>query len=220
MEWSWAALVEVLPDLARGAVATVLYTVAAFPLALAIGLGLAVAEAGTARILRRVAFGFVEFVRGTPLLVQIYCLYFFLPSLGLKLSAPLVGVTTLAIHYGCYVSRVYLAGLASVPAGQWEAAASLGLPRRVAFGTVIARQALVPIYPALANYLVTLFKETPLLSAIGVVELMQAAKIAGSETFRYTEPFTAAGIMFLGMTLVTVAILRFGERRLTSFARR
>lgn len=84
----------------------------------------------------------------------------------------------------------------------------------MAFRTVIAPQALLPIFPALSNYLVTMFKETPLLSAIGIVELMQAAKIAGSETFRYAEPFTAAAVIFLAMSLVTVATLRLLEQRL------
>lgn len=214
MDWSWSALAEILPDLLRGALRTVLYTAAAFPLALVLGLAIALAESVGPAWPRRCARGFADFVRGTPLLVQIYALYFLLPDLGITLPASLVGIGTLGLHYACYVARVYLAGLAAVPAGQWEAARALGLRDRTALRTVIAPQAVLPIYPALANYLVTLFKETPLLSAIGIVELMQAAKIAGSETFRYTEPFTAAAALFLTMTLVTVAGLRLIERRL------
>lgn len=220
MEWSWTSLGAILPDLLRGALNTILYTVAAFPLALLTGLALAAAEAAGPRLVSRIATGFIEFVRSTPLLVQIYCLYFMLPDLGLVLPTAFVGIGAVAIHYGCYISRVYLAGLRAVPVGQWDAAASLGLPRLVAFRTVIARQALLPIYPALANYLVTLIKETPLLSAIGIVEVMGAAKIAGAETFRYTEPFTAAGAIFLALTLVTVAALRWGERRIGDFGPR
>lgn len=219
MEWSWTALGAMLPDLLRGVLNTVLYTLAAFPLALAAGLALAGAESIGPGWTRALARGLVEFVRSTPLLVQIYFVYFMLPGLGVTLPAPLVGIGALALHYACYLSRVYLVGLRAVPRGQWEAAASLGLPRRIAFRKVVARQALVPIYPAIANYLVILFKETPLLSAIGIVELMQAAKIAGSETFRYTEPFTAAAAMFLTVSLVTVALLRAVERRLGAFAR-
>lgn len=218
--WSWPSLAAILPDLLRGAGFTVLYTVATFPLALALGLALAAGETIGPRWTRRLATLTVEFVRSTPLLVQIYCLYFFLPGIGITLPAPLVGIATLGLHYACYISRVYLAGLRAVPAGQWEAAAALGLPRLVTFRKVIARQALVPVYPALANYLVTLFKETPLLSAIGVVELMQAAKIAGAETFRYTEPFTAAAILFLAMTLVAAAGLKVLERRVSAHGRR
>ena len=83
------------------------------------------------------------------------------------------------------------------------------------------RRPLLPIYPALANYFITLFKETPLLSAIGIVELMQAAKIAGAETFRYTEPFTrAAALIFLLLSLVAAGILRAIEWRLASHLRR
>lgn len=219
MDWSWAALAAVLPDLLRGALRTLLYTAAAFPLALLGGLAIAAGESLGSVWVRRCVGWFVEFVRSTPLLIQIYALYFFLPDFGITLPARLVGILALAVHYACYVSRVYLAGLRAVPVGQWEAATALGLTRWNAFRTVIARQAVLPIYPALANYLVTLFKETPLLSAIGIVELMGAAKIAGSETFRYTEPFTGAAFLFLVMTLATVAILRLGERRLGRYLR-
>jgi polar amino acid transport system permease protein len=214
MDWSWPALVQMLPDLLRGASWTVCYTAAAFPLALLLGICVAGAEAMGPTWSRRSAAGCASFVRGTPLLVQIYALYFLLPELGISLPAYVVGAGALALHYACYISQVYLAGLRAVPAGQWEASQALGLRSWAAFYKVVAPQALLPIYPALANYLVTMFKETPLLSAIGIVELMQAAKIAGSETFRYAEPFTAATVLFLIMTLVTVAALRLVEARL------
>ena len=107
-----------------------------------------------------------------------------------------------------------------MPLGQWEACASLGLRRWIALRKVILHQAIVPIFPAVSNYLITLFKETPLLSAIGIVELMQAAKIAGAETFRYTEPFTLAAAIFLALSLVTAGILRAIEWRLASHLRR
>ena len=214
MDWSWPTLIEIMPDLLRGAVWTVVYTAAAFPLALVAGLAIAGGQSLGPRWSRASVAGAAQFVRGTPLLVQIYALYFFLPGIGVRLPAYLVGAGTLALHYACYLSQVYLAGLRAVPREQWEATRALGLRDGVAFRTVIAPQALLPIYPALANYLVTMFKETPLLSAIGIVELMQAAKIAGSETFRYAEPFTAAAALFLAMTLVTVVGLRQIERRL------
>ena len=214
MDWSWPALVGMLPGLFLGALWTIAYTLVAFPLALLIGLAIALAEARGPAWSRRSMAGCASFVRGTPLLVQIYTLYFFLPRYGVRLPAYAVGGGALALHYACYVSEVYRAGLRAVPTGQWEAARALGLRDPASFRTVIAPQALLPIYPALANYLVTMFKETPLLSAIGVVELMQAAKIQGSETFRYAEPFTAAAVLFLAMTLVTVTLLRLVERRL------
>lgn len=214
MDWSWPALAGMLPDLLHGALWTVVYTLVAFPLALVIGLAIALAEARGPTWSRRAMKACASFVRGTPLLVQIYTLYFFLPNVGVRLPAYFVGAGALAVHYACYVSEVYRAGLRAVPTGQWEAARALGLRDTASFWTVVAPQALLPIYPALANYLVTMFKETPLLSAIGVVELMQAAKIEGSETFRYAEPFTAAAAIFLAMTLVTVTLLRLVERRL------
>lgn len=219
-DWSWRALQEVLPDLLRGATHTVAFTLAAFPLALAIGLLLALGETSRRWALRFSVRWFVEFVRSTPLLVQIYVLYFSLPQAGIILPAPLVGILALALHYACYISRVYIAGLQAVPAGQREACVSLGLPRWIALRKVILPQAVLPVYPALANYLITLFKETPLLSAIGIVELMQAAKIAGAETFRYAEPFTAAAVIFLLLSLVAAGLLSLLERRLGAYRRR
>jgi polar amino acid transport system permease protein len=101
-----------------------------------------------------------------------------------------------------------------VPRGQWEAAIALNLGQTTTFRDIILPQALPPIVPALGNYLVALFKETPLLSAIAVLELMQTAKILGSETFRYNEPITLVGLFFLVMSLVSAALIRVVERYL------
>ena len=118
------------------------------------------------------------------------------------------GVLALGIHYGTYCSEVYRAGLANIPRGQWEASTALNLSGYHTFRDVIIPQAIPPIVPALGNYLVALFKETPLLSAIAVLELMQTAKILGSENFRYTEPITLVGLFFLVFSLVTAALIR------------
>lgn len=120
MDWSWTTLGEILPDLLRGAVWTVVYTVVAFPLALLLGLILAIAQSVGATPGRWAVTACAAFVRGTPLLVQIYALYFFLPELGIRLPAYTVGAAALAMHYGCYICEVYLAGFRSVSAGQWK----------------------------------------------------------------------------------------------------
>ena len=109
------------------------------------------------------------------------------------LDAFTAGVLALGIHYGAYCSEVYRAGFDNIHRGQWEASIALNLSAWTTFRDIIIPQAIPPIVPALGNYLVALFKETPLLSAIAVLELMQTAKIIGSETFRYTEPITLVG---------------------------
>src|SRR3546814_334545 len=123
-------------------------------------------------------------------------------------SSDLAGVLALGLHYGSYCSEVYRAGLENIPRGQWEASIALNLSPYHTFRDVIIPQAIPPVVPALGNYFVALFKETPLLSAIAVLELMQTAKILGSQTFRYTEPITLVGIYFLIFSLVAAALVR------------
>lgn len=102
-------------------------------------------------------------------------------------------------------------GFDNIPRGQWEASTALNLSTWTTFRDIIVPQIIPPIVPALGNYLVALFKETPLLSAIAVLELMQTAKIMGSETFRYTEPMTLVGLFFLAMSLASAALIRATE---------
>ena len=130
-------------------------------------------------------------------------------------------MVALGLHYGTYCSEVYRAGLANVPKGQWEASIALNLSTWTTFKNVVLPQAIPPVVPALGNYLVALFKETPLLSVIAVLELMQTAKILGSESFRYVEPITLVGAFFLVFSLVSAALIRRLERHLNaSFGRR
>jgi polar amino acid transport system permease protein len=211
--WDWAFTLEILPTLAKAAVISIEATLLGFVLAATLGLVLA---------LLRIAFPWtawpvsvlVELIRSTPLLIQIFFLYFVFPSFGLTLDAFTAGVLALGIHYAAYCSEVYRAGFDNIPRGQWEASIALNLSPWTTFRDIIIPQAIPPIVPALGNYLVALFKETPLLSAIAVLELMQTAKIIGSETFRYTEPITLVGLFFLAMSLVSAAFIRAAERLL------
>ncbi|MGE0008972.1 MAG: ectoine/hydroxyectoine ABC transporter permease subunit EhuD [Parvibaculaceae bacterium] len=213
MMWDWAFTFEILPVLAKAAIISIEATLLGFVLAAVLGLVLALA---------RIAFPWtawpisvlVELVRSTPLLIQIFFLFFVFPSFGLTLDAFTAGVLALGIHYAAYCSEVYRAGFDNIHRGQWEASTALNLSTWTTFRDIIIPQAIPPIVPALGNYLVALFKETPLLSAIAVLELMQTAKIIGSETFRYTEPITLVGLFFLAMSLVSASLIRAAERML------
>jgi polar amino acid transport system permease protein len=213
MIWDWAFALEILPTLARAAVVTVQATLLGFVIAAVLGLVLAVvriavpATAWTISVL-------VELIRSTPLLIQIFFLYFVFPKFGIVLDAFTAGVLAIGIHYAAYCSEVYRAGFDNIPRGQWEASIALNLSPWTTFRDIIIPQAVPPVVPALGNYLVALFKETPLLSAIAVLELMQTAKIIGSETFRYTEPITLVGVFFLVMSLISAALIRVVERLL------
>ena len=150
------------------------------------------------------------------MLIQIFFLFFVFPRFGIVIPAFAAGVMALGLHYACYCSEVYRAGLDGVPRGQWEAAVALNLGPLQTYRDVIIPQAIPPVVPALGNYLIGMFKETPLLSAIAVLELMQTAKIIGSETFRYLEPITMVGAFFLVMSLVSAAGVRRVEAWLKS----
>jgi polar amino acid transport system permease protein len=204
--FDWRFAWRVLPDLLRASRYTIGITLAGFFIALVFGLVLAILRRSRLRILSWPAALLVEFIRSTPLLIQLYFLFYVLPDYGLTLSPLATGILGIGLHYSCYLAEVYRAGLNAVPRSQWEAAKALSLSPWYAYRDIILPQAIRPITPALGNYLVAMFKDTPVLSAITVVEVMLEAKNIGSQTFRYIEPITMAGLFFL-LVSVTVALL-------------
>jgi polar amino acid transport system permease protein len=210
MMWDWAYTFEILPRLANAAVVTIEATLLGFAFAAIVGLVLALVRLAIPRAALPISVA-IELIRSTPLLIQIFFIFFVLPNFGIVLDAFTAGVLAIGIHYAAYCSEVYRAGFDNVHRGQWEAAVALNLGSWTTFRDIILPQAIPPIIPALGNYLVALFKETPLLSAIAVLELMQTAKIIGSETFRYTEPITLVGLFFLAMSLISALGIRIVE---------
>ena len=205
---------RIAPVLARASVYTIGITLVGFAVALVLGLVLTLLRRSPIAPLARATGFVVEFIRSTPLLIQVYVIFYVGPLYGLNISALTAGTIGIAVHYACYVSEVYRAGLNCVARGQWEAACALSLSRRRTYIGVILPQAIRQVIPALGNYLVAMFKDTPVLSAITVVELMQQAKDIGSETFRYLEPITMTGAFFLVISLTFAAGARHLERRL------
>jgi polar amino acid transport system permease protein len=205
---------HILPALARASLYTIGITLIGFAIALVLGLVLALLRRSTITSVSRATGFVVEFIRSTPLLIQVYVIYYAGPLYGLNLSALAAGTIGIAVHYACYVSEVYRAGLNGVARGQWEAANALSLSSWRTYCGVVLPQAIRQVIPALGNYLVAMFKDTPVLSAITVVELMQQAKDIGSETFRYLEPITMTGAFFLVISLTFAAGVRHLERRL------
>ena len=214
MIFDWRYAWDIAPRLAEGLLVTIQATAIGMVVALTLGLVLALLRRSRYALLAWPAGALVEFVRSTPLLVQIYFLFYILPDAGLRLSPLTTGVLALGLHYAAYCSEVYRAGFESVPRGQWEAATALNLGRWRTMKDIVIPQAIPPIVPALGNYLVAMFKDTPLLSAITVVEVLQAAKLIGAETFRYVEPLTLVGVLFLVLSLLSAAAIRWVEARL------
>jgi len=212
MLWDWAYTWQILPDLLAAAVITIEATLLGFAVAAVLGLVLAILRMSQNPWISNPITGFIEFVRGTPVLIQIFFMFYVLPQFGITMPALLTGVLALGLHYATYCSEVYRAGLENIPRGQWEASTALNLTTYRTFKDVIIPQAIPPVVPALGNYFIAMFKETPLLSAIAVVELMQTAKILGSFSFRYLEPITLVGAFFLIMSLVASMLNQQFER--------
>jgi len=219
--FDWAFAFEILPTLGRALIITIQATLIGMLVAVTLGLVLAILRRARLKIISVPAAVFIEFIRSTPLLVQIYFLFYVLPVTGVQMSPLATGILALGVHYAAYCAEVYRAGIEGVPKGQIEAATALNMsPWRTSIGVVLP-QAIPPVVPALGNYLVAMFKDTPLLSAITVVELLQQSKMIGSATFRYTEPLTLVGILFLLLSLIAawgvrrleIGLQRFGGKR-------
>jgi polar amino acid transport system permease protein len=213
--WDWSYAFSILPALVEGLGLTIVATVLGSIIAMLLGLVFAVLQRGP-RIIAIVVRAFVEFVRSTPLLVQIFFLYFGLPAFGIVLSGLTVGVIALGVHYACYTSEVYRAGIEAIPRGQWEAATALSLPRSRVWTGVVLPQAIPRVVPALGNYVISMFKEVPLLIGISVLDVVGRAEEAGNTFFRYVEPYTLAGLFFLLLSYPASLLIRRLERRVGS----
>jgi len=213
MEWDWAFTLKILPQLADGVVITIQATLMGSIVSMLLGLCWAIVRRSKNVFTRRASNLCVEFIRGTPLLVQLYFLFYILPDAGILLSPLVAGVIGLGIHYSAYTAEVYRAGIDNISAGQWEAAKACNLNARQTWIHIIAPQAIRPMIPALANYFISMFKETPLLSAITVLELMNQARSVANFSYRYLEPMTMVGVFFLIISVPSVIFLRRLERR-------
>ncbi len=212
--WDWNYVWLILPDLLRASVNTLGITLVGFMIAVVLGLFLAVARRSQKAWLSWPVTLVIEFIRSTPLLIQVYFLYYVLPAYGVNLTAMQAGILGIGLHYACYIAEVYRGGLDSVARSQWEAVTALNFAPWTAYRTIILPQAIRPILPPLGNYLVAMLKDTPVLSAITVVEIMQQAKNVGSESFRYLEPITLVGLFFLALSVALAYLVRRLEVRL------
>lgn len=213
MVWDWAFVWSILPELVTGVVVTIQATIVGAGLAATVGLLIAIARRSRNKLISRPVEFFTIFVRGTPLLVQLYFLFFVLPDIGIMLSPLAAGIIGIGLHYSTYMAEVYRAGIENIPRGQWEAARACNLSARQTWTHIIIPQAIPPMIPALGNYVVMLLKETPYLSAITVYELMSAARGVANSYYRYFEPITLVGVFFMVITIPAVIVLRRIEKK-------
>lgn len=189
---------------------SVIAIVAGFPLGLVVGL----ARIARFRPIRWAAAAYIEFLRGTPLLVQIFIVVFGLPELGISLGAFRGAVVALLINTSAYQAEIIRSGIQAIPSGQTEAALALGMTYGQAMREVILPQALRLVIPPLTNEFIILIKDSSIVSLIGVLELMGYARVIGNRTFRLFEPFIAVACIYFVMTYSLSLLLQWAERRL------
>jgi polar amino acid transport system permease protein len=213
MNFDYAFAWSILPDLLRGLLVTIQVVVLGFVVAVLLGLIAAIALRSNIAVVHGLSKGYLSFFRNTPLMVQLYVLFFAFPLAGITLPAITTGVIGLGLYYGSYMAEAFRGAIEGIPAGQWEAARALDFDAGTTWQRIIVPQALKPMLPILGNYLIGMFKETPLLAVITIPELFQAAKQVAGMTYRYNEPYTLMALLFLAISVPTSLLFKYLERR-------
>ncbi|MGW4769797.1 ectoine/hydroxyectoine ABC transporter permease subunit EhuD [Nocardia sp. NPDC004278] len=219
-KWRWDRFFDAFPFIWDGLLVTIEYTLLGSVVAYVLGLIFAVLRRLRIPVVDQLLWAFIEFIRSTPLLVQIFVLYWvvrpdLLGGLSIDTQRLVVGVTALGVHYACYTSEVFRAGIDAVPAAQWEAATALNLPRTRTWIDVILPQAVPRVLPALGNYTIAMFKEVPLLSSIVILDMVYQVKTeyAADTGGAGPEAWFAAGLTFLALSYPCSILVRKLERR-------
>jgi len=210
----WSVLGENAGALAHGFLVTLEVSALALILALALGVVVASLRVAPAPALRGAGAAYVEFLRNIPLLVQIFFLYFALPSVGVRLDAFLCGVLALGVYTSAFVAEAIRGGIAAVPRGQLEAAVSSGMRFATAMRLIVLPQAVSKTIPPLGNTTLNLIKNSSLVSTIGVLDVLGTANLIGARSFQYVPMFVGAAICYLIVTLPTALGVNVLERRL------
>ena len=190
------------PFILGGTAITVFICVTSIILATVLAVIGAIARLSSNAIIYSVASLYVSLVRGTPLLVQIFFVYFALPQMGVRLDALLCGILALGFNYGAYMTEVFRAGIQAVPRGQREAAHALGMPERDIMRRIVLPQAFRIVIPAIGNDFVAMIKDSALVSTIAVQELLWRAQRAGTQTFHSLQAFLIAAAVYWALTIV------------------
>jgi polar amino acid transport system substrate-binding protein len=205
----WALLIEYRWRLIKAAYVTFALSVSSMPLAIILGLLIAIGRLYGPAPLRPILSGYVELLRGTPLMLQLYVLFFLL-----KLNPWIAGIAGLAINYSAYEAEIYRAGLQAIPAGQMEAAVALGMSRWMALRRVIIPQAVRIVIPPVTNDFIALFKDTSVCSVVTLTELTKEYSVLGNNTGATVECAVAVATIYLLMSLPLSWFSRWSERRL------
>jgi len=193
---------------------TILLTLIVIVLAGLLAIPLALVRTSRVWALRLPFEAFVEIIRGTPLILQLFYVYYVLPSAGVQLDPFAAAVVALTMNYTAYLSEVYRGGIKSIPEGQRNAAAALGMTPMKAFIRIILPQAFKVVTPTLGNYFIALFKDTALASVVTVNELLYTGNLVSSSTYQYFTVYTVTGILYFVAGFPAALFVRYLERRM------
>jgi polar amino acid transport system permease protein len=203
------------PDLLDGLRLTVVLTCVSMVLAMALGLVLALGRLRSRRgAIYWLSTMFVELIRGSPLLLQLFYIYYVFPFIGIRMPPIAAGILGLMINYGAYLSEVFRAGILAVDRGQWEAAEAIGLPRGRILWLVVLPQAIRIVLPPVGNYFISLFKDTALVSTISIGELIFRGQLIAADTFKYLQVYTIIFVIYVVISIPASAGVKAIEMRL------
>jgi polar amino acid transport system permease protein len=216
----WPDALEFAPVLLAGAWTTVKLSVVSMTIALLLGTGFGVARGASNPLLRYPAAFYIDFLRGTPLLLQIFYVYYALPLVGIRFGAFEAGILSLGINYSAYLAEVFRAGIQAIPPGQREAASSLGMSSWLGMRRIILPQAFRVVIPPIANYSVGMIKDSALVSVIAVTDLLRAGQLLAATTFKFFEIYTFVAFLYLTLCYPLTLLIGAMESRLRSRADR
>jgi len=212
MDWDWELTLDVIiPRIIEASWVTIYVTIISFVLSLIGGIIFMILKTSKIKLISIFSTEFIELIRSTPLLIQIFFIFFGLPKFGITLTPVVSGIIAFSLYNSTLCAEVYRSGLNAIPRGQWEACTALNLSFVRSFFRIIFPQMLVPIIPALGNFLVAIFKETPILSFVAVAEVMHVAKLIGYEYYEFTEAITTVGILFIILSLISAKFISMTE---------
>lgn len=203
-----------LPSLLRGAMLTIAVSLLAFGLALVCGLVTGIARISRLWPLRTMAAIYIQFIRGTPLLLQLFFIYYVLPYGGIVLSPFVSGVAGLTLNYTAYMAEVFRSGIQAIPKGQWEAGASVGMSRRLMLRRIILPQAVRIIVPSIGNFFVAIFKDSALVSVITMRDLMFSGQLLASATYKHFEIFAMVAVIYFLISYPAAKFVEWVEARI------
>ncbi|MEA2785762.1 MAG: aspartate/glutamate/glutamine transport system permease protein [Candidatus Eremiobacteraeota bacterium] len=209
----WSVLPENAGLLAQGLLLTLEVSALALLLALALGVIVATLRVAPSAALRHIGTAYVEFLRNIPLLVQLFFLFFALPSIGIRLPAFACGVLALGVYTSAFVAEAIRSGIAAVPAGQLEAGLSSGMAYATAMRMIVLPQAITKTIPPLGNTTLNLIKNSSLVSTVSMLDILGTANLMGSRSFQYVPMFVGAAICYLILTLPAAFAVNVLEKR-------